>query len=395
LELVFAGGASTVFAVRIGPDNMPSTVWSVLDTGAPAATLFTLAAATPGTWANGTDTKVVISAPNAGPVTLTITHGREKEEFTGDDAGSLATAVNASSLLVTASTPAQADAAKRPADGAVAITTQGGPNSIPATSTTVGTGLAALERQPVNIVLVGGEAPATAQAPLLAHFEATENAGNERIGVLGASTAVQTTVISEAAGLRSPRLVFVAPGLVADDRARAGERNTAVTLPPAYMAALVAGKLASLAPHVSLTNKDLPIAGLQQEYTRAAQKSLLLNRVLLVKKDLGFRVVKGISTDDGAFRQISVRRIVDYAKAGVRIGSNPYIGRLNNSRIRAALKATLDGFLSSMILDEMLVAYTLDVRASRREEIEGKAIVTMTLQPTFSIDFVQVIMNLQ
>jgi hypothetical protein len=125
------------------------------------------------------------------------------------------------------------------------------------------------------------------------------------------------------------------------------------------------------------------------------QKSLLQARVLVVKKDLGFRVVKGISTDDGAFKQISVRRIVDYAKAGVRIGSNPYIGRLNNSRIRAALKATLDGFLSSMILDEMLVAYTLDVSANRRQEIDGQAIVTMTLQPTFSIDFVKVIMNLQ
>jgi len=395
LEQAFAAGASTVYAVRIGADDMPGTVWSVLDTGAPAATLFTLTAATPGTWANGTDTKVVIDAPAAGDVTLTITHGREKEVFTGADVGSLAAAVNASSLLVTASTPAAADAAKRPAGGAVAITTQGGPNSAPSTSTTVGSGLAALERQPVNIVLVAGEGPAIAQAPLLSHLENTENAGAERIGVLGASSAVQATVLNEAGALRNPRLVFVAPGLVADDRARAGERTTAVILPPAYMAAVIAGKLASLAPHVSLTNKDLPIADVQQDYTRAVQKSLLLARVLVVKKDLGFRVVKGITTDDGAFKQISVRRIVDYAKTGVRIGSNPYIGRLNNSRIRAALKATLDGFLSSMILDEMLVAYTLDVSATRRQEIDGQAIVTMTLQPTFSIDFVKVIMNLQ
>ena len=135
---------------------------------------------------------------------------------------------------------------------------------------------------------------------------------------------------------------------------------TTVTLPPPYAAAVVAGKLASLAPHVSLTNKDLPVAGLQVEYSRSQQKSLLGNRVLVLKKELGFRVLKGITSDDGAFRQISVRRIVDYAKAGVRIGSNPYIGRLNNSRVRAALKATLDGFLSSMILDEMLIGYTLD-----------------------------------
>jgi hypothetical protein len=35
------------------------------------------------------------------------------------------------------------------------------------------------------------------------------------------------------------------------------------------------------------------------------------------------------------------------------------------------------------------------VGATRRQEIDGQAIVTMTLQPTFSIDFVKVIMNLQ
>jgi hypothetical protein len=47
-----------------------------------------------------------------------------------------------------------------------------------------------------------------------------------------------------------------------------------------------------------------------------------------------------------------------------------------------------------MVVDEMLIAYTLDVNATRSEEINGIARVTMTLQPTFSIDFVKVIMNL-
>ena len=90
-----------------------------------------------------------------------------------------------------------------------------------------------------------------------------------------------------------------------------------------------------------------------------------------------------------------MRRIVDYAKAGVRIGANPYIGRLNNARVRAALKATLDGFLSQMVLDEMLIGYELDVTATRAQEIDGVAAVTMTLRPTFSIDFIRVTMNLQ
>jgi hypothetical protein len=48
-----------------------------------------------------------------------------------------------------------------------------------------------------------------------------------------------------------------------------------------------------------------------------------------------------------------------------------------------------------MVLDEMLTGYELDVTATRVEEINGIALVTMTLRPTFSIDFVKVIMNLE
>ena len=43
---------------------------------------------------------------------------------------------------------------------------------------------------------------------------------------------------------------------------------------------------------------------------------------------MGYRIVKGVTTDDGAFKQITTRRIVDYAKEGIRMGSMPYIGRL-------------------------------------------------------------------
>ena len=394
LQHAFAGGASTVYALRIGPDAMASGVWNVLDVAAAnPPTLFTLTAASPGTWSN--DIRITVAAPAAGPVVMTVTRDREKEVFNGDDVGALAAAVNEGSRMLVAGAVAPADSAKRPRDGVVAQVTQGGADGTPATATTIAAGLAVLEREPVNIVTVGGEGPATASAPLLAHLEATENAGAERIGVLGASGGVHTVVNGEAATLRNPRLIFVAPGIRADDPARAGERNTVVVLPPAYTAALIAGKLASLAPHVSLTNKDLPVAGLQQEYSRAQMKGLLGNRVLVIKKDLGFRVLKGITTDDAAFKQISVRRTVDFAKEGVRRGSNPYIGRLNNSRVRSALKATLDGFLAGMVLDEMLTGYTLAVSATRAQEINGQALVTMTLQPTFSIDFVKVIMNLQ
>jgi hypothetical protein len=48
-----------------------------------------------------------------------------------------------------------------------------------------------------------------------------------------------------------------------------------------------------------------------------------------------------------------------------------------------------------MVDDEMLTFYKLDVTATRDEEKRGIAKVTMTLQPTFSIDYIKVVMFLE
>jgi hypothetical protein len=184
--------------------------------------------------------------------------------------------------------------------------------------------------------------------------------------------------------------VLCAPGIRATDAAT----DAVVTLPPAYLAAAVAGTLSTLAVQVSLTNKALPVTP-DVRHSSALAQTLLQNRVLLVRQKFGAQIVKGITTAQKPFDQISIRRVVDFAKAGVRSGSDPYIGRLNNARVRAALKATLDGLLSQMVVDERLVSYQLDVLATRAQEIAGIATVVMTLRPTFSIDFIRVTMNLE
>lgn len=402
LEQAFAGGASTVYAVRVANvvGTLPSTTWNATaDVGGADTAVFSLTAKTPGTWGNSiqitvTTFKNAPADPADNRTRMQLALGRVKEEFTAATAAELAAAVTAGSTLVTAGTVAPADVARFV--NKVSAPTNVSSNGNPPTNTEFAAGLALLANQPVNIVVVAGANANDNAAPVLAHLEATENDGRERLAVLGASSDDPATIGgADATKVSSGRVLLVAPGIVADDAAKAGQANPQSRLPAAYTAALVAGRLASVAPHVSLTNKDLPVGDLTTEYTRAQQKALLGHRVLALKKELGIRVLKGISTDTGAFKQISVRRIVDYAKAGVRIGANPYIGRLNNSRVRAALQATLDGFLSGMVLDEMLTTYTLQVTATRQQEINGIALVTLTMQPTFSIDFVKVIMNLE
>jgi hypothetical protein len=247
-------------------------------------------------------------------------------------------------------------------------------------------GLDALAGQLVNIVVLAGQDATRAGSQLLGHLNATEAADLERIGVIGAKGSTVPEFLGQP--VSDGRLVVVAPGLGLDD---------GTVLPSAYTAAAVAGLISSLPVNASLTNKALTIPGLALSVNRGQQEQLIGRGVLCVVAKAGYRVVKGITSSGTGtpFAAIPTRRIVDYAKYGVRSASDPYIGRLNNDRVRAALKATLDGFLTRMVQDESLTGYVLDVSATRAQEIAGEVSVEMVLQPTFSIEYVRVVMNLK
>jgi hypothetical protein len=320
---------------------------------------------------------------------IEIVYKNLKETYTVVDAKDMVRDINSSSSLVRVDVAAGQEA-KVPNNPSVATLLAGGSNGEGASDSNYKAGLAFFDSKPVNIVVLAGRSVAQGAAGLLAHVETAENNGRDRIAVIGADGDGVATVSANADTVSDDRLILVAPGIRTDDIALGVE----VSLPAAYAAAAVAGLIASLAVHVSPTNKVLRVAGLTTDYSDGELKQLLGNRVMPLEKKAGYRIVKGITTDDGAFRQVSVRRIVDFAKAGTRIGSNPYIGKLNNTRVRGALKATLNGFLSDMVLNEALTEYTLDVTATREQEIVGVAVVIMYLKPTFSIDYIKVIMNL-
>jgi hypothetical protein len=140
------------------------------------------------------------------------------------------------------------------------------------------------------------------------------------------------------------------------------------------------------------------VTQLTERFSYGEISDLIQAGILVLEMRQGVRVVRGVSTEmaeNGPFRQITTRRITDFAKAGIRQASNPFIGRLNNERVRGALRGAIDGFLASMVQDEALIGYTLEVTATRQDEINGRAIVTAVIQPTFSIDFIAVTMVLE
>jgi hypothetical protein len=401
IQQVYAGGGSSIFAVRIaGGTPRPATLEIPATNNNVAFVLTALETVgedpVGGSWGNDVHVVVADGGSSASPrFRMTLTYRTQREVFEGSNVGEVRAALTSAttpSRLVRVSDPAANGAAANANLVPLPDTRLAGGTSVPLVNAThVTTGLAALEDQPANIVVVAGLGADVVTAPLLAHLTTTEAEGRERIAVVGATSSDADAVLTDAEGVADDRVILVAPGqLVAEPGVTA-----LVPLPPSSTAAVVAGRLAAIAPHISLTNQTLPIAALDQNYSTTVHRNLLLNRVMAVRRRFGHQIVRGISTDPGAFSQVSVRRTVDFAKAGVRLGSNPYIGKLNNARVRGALKATLDGFFSQMVLDEMLIGYGIEVSATRAQEIRGICTVIVTMQPTFSIDFIRVTMNLE
>lgn len=320
-------------------------------------------------------------------VTMTLEHGPIRERFTVPDGHILAQRINQSSRLVTARDAVLGTRLPTAINAHLGSgSNTPGNNGADANADAYATGLAAIANQVVNIVVLAGQDTASAGAVLLGHLNVTARTDYERIGVIGAAGNELADYLGHT--MASDRVVVVAPGIATPDGS---------TLPTAYTAAAVAGLISALPVQTSLTNKTLNVPGLALRFNRGQQEQLIRRNVLAVVSREGLRVLKGITTEgEGApFAAIPTRRIVDFAKYGVRSAANPYIGRLNNERVRSALRATLDSFLTRMVADEALTAYELEVSATRAQEIAGEVNVVMTLQPTFSIEFVRVTMLLQ
>jgi hypothetical protein len=246
-------------------------------------------------------------------------------------------------------------------------------------------------KESVQLLVAPELSTANALTVLGSLLENGENNGQDMMAVVGSDGNNAAAVAGQA--ITDDRIILCAPGYFVPNPA---DPNNDVALPGNFTAAPVAALISTLSPQSSPTNKVLPaLSRLSQRFSYGERVDLVQHRIFVLEQRNGVRAVRGLTTDDGGFRQVTTRRIVDFAKAGIRQVGNAFLGRLNNERVRAALKGAIDGFLTGMLVDEQLTDYNLEVTATRRDEIEGRAIVNALLQPTFSIDFVAVTLVLQ
>jgi phage tail sheath protein FI len=252
-----------------------------------------------------------------------------------------------------------------------------------------------LVKDDVNILIAPELKTADALAVLQPILENSENFGHDLLAVIGSDidpTATDALTKIKGQVPTNDRVIMVTPGFTAFD----STAGIDVSLPGTYTAAAVAGLLSTLSVQSSATNKSLPGVGqLAYRYSYSETENLVKGRLLVLEQRGGVKVVRALTSDDGAFKRITTRRIVDFTKAGVRGVSAPFIGKLNNQRVRAALQGAIGGFLTSMLVDEALVGFNLAVTATRDDEIAGRAMVNIILQPVFELEFIPITLTLE
>lgn len=398
LELAYAHAASTVLAVRVAKGTQAQASKNVASATGIAAKL---TAKPPGSFGNKITIKVEVPDPTKDAKVI-LKYRSIVREYTVADGNALVAQIKADAFAFV-----DAEVGDKPSEKPTALAEANfaaGEDGADVTDVDYKLGLEQLLNEDVHIIVAAGKDNAVIADALKAHVEtaSTDKIKRDRIAVVGSRAKLLTEDVSAFLtvlrnhNVASDRMIFVAPGIKTTDAAKAaaGATDPSVTLPGAYAAAAIAGMLSARDPHISLTNKTVSVAGLEAKFNSAQLELLVQARVLALEERRGLRIVKGITTDEGAFRQITTRRIVDFAKFGVRSAAEPYIGLLNNDRVRKALKGSINGFLAGMVDDEMLISYELDVTATRDDEIRGIAKVIMTLRPTFSIDFIKVVMFL-
>ncbi|MCA9941845.1 MAG: phage tail sheath subtilisin-like domain-containing protein [Ardenticatenaceae bacterium] len=411
LELAFANGAQRVYAARVAKKGTASAIYEL----AAGSGKLQLTAVAPGDGYNQATitTGPIITVDSVDTLDMGISVSNTSETWrsvpanvadfvkvingdhpdynyrakasTGGKSNLFTAADNGATGKVTAEQKIE------PPDGKP---TTAGTNGAEAGSSDYETGLNALAMKNVHIVVLAGQTAADVGDKLVTHVTnaSSDLMRRERIGVIGSDPS-NTVASLNALAQDDGRIVFVGPGLKVNDTAS----DTEVTLSGAYTAAAVAGRISSLDPHASPTNKTIVARNLEKDFNGTELEQLLLNRVMVLEDRNGaLRIVQGLtSSTNTAWRQVTTRRIVDFAKFGVRSASNPFIGKLNNERVRQALKGSINGFLADMVDREMLISYELEVTATREQEIRGIAQVTMVVRPTFSIDYIRVVMYLE
>lgn len=334
---------------------------------------------------------VTIVGASADNITVTVFRdGAQQEEFTRlttdpDSALHLPAVLLASSQIVQLRQANSLDGAAR-----LPAATTGPVPLVGGSSPNVGQYRAAIDRLAddprINLVLGSIEPSRTddfarqVHQALGAHAVAQTDEGSPRIAFGAVTRAEQASldrIRDHAAAVRNRRFVLVSP---------------------AGAAGAVAGLVARLNPEISPTFKPAPLFEIAApSYTGSELNRLLgpTHNVLVVQERSGRGVVvlRGLDTSGD---QISVTRVADAAIREVKAISENFIGQLNSTDARAALREQIVATFTRMERAGALVpstdgkdpAFLVDVYSTQLDFAQGIVRIDIAVRPVRAIDFV-------
>lgn len=409
LDLLFRDGAGVVKAVRItdGDDLKASKAFDG-DTGTEVGVL-TFSGKYQGTYGNNIGITITANAGTPANRDIEVSDGRILEIYNNSGTGyatnaAAAAAINAGSQLVTVAVKVGSETSNL-VDAITQTYLLGGDdgeNSLVSSDyTTVFDSILNTEDYDI-LVIPGGdslEASEAFHATFLGKMN-TRATTEDKFAIFVSGIAKDETITTALARTtRGMRFSLVAPNVLYTHRID----GTQIILNGSYLACSYAGGMASRLVHISPTHKILNVEGLnvlessgKAFYNNGEQEQLLSVGIVPITSISGsIEASRGVTRDSDTtsiFFEQNIVRIVDYVKTQAFDLLNGFIGDPNLERVRKIMAKEVDGLLEQDKLDEVINAY-LPTEVSLGSSPDT-VLVNMTIKPTFSINFINVVLSL-
>jgi hypothetical protein len=288
-------------------------------------------------------------------------------------------------------------------------------------SATIKTSLLALLTKAGRIMVIGGADETVLSGTYMTegvnHVLAASVAGSDResiyicgTGNYATEAALITAFEASPYPLSQARAAHVTPGIEYANPLAGKiygeltfeETEATEMLSGGYAAAFIAGLVSQFAPNQSILNKSINVLGLEYEFGRTAKMRAVNASFITLGKgfDGAPTVIKAITSDGklSAWYQLSNRLAADEIRYALRLASLPFIGRKNNARVRAVLQEKLDSVLNgytALGVEVINSNYSVEVTATRQQEINGVVVVTAIIQLVQYMEFIKITLVLE
>lgn len=404
-DILYANGATTVKVIRIVDGTDVAANVALAGNSGGESGVLTFSGLSTGTYGN--NILVTVTTQGTGRI-LTITDGANTEYYTNSSATNgyatnqaIANAINGISTLVNVAVKAGSettnlvDAVSNAAltsglDGASAITQSH-------YTTAFDTFLA---NEDWDILVCPGTDALNAldsfHTAILGKMTLRANT-NKKYGVFVSGVILNELLAGmQARTTAGSRLTLCAPSMVYTPR----YQTATVNLNGTWIACAVAGYMAGNNVQVSPTRKVVSIDPIvntstgKKYYTPSDIEQILQQRIMPISLiEGGTKVARGvtrIADTTSIYYEINIVRIIDYVMAQVQNILDPFLGESNLERVRNTMAKTVDGVLQQDIRDEVIVAYKpTEVTVGISPDTAN---VSMTIQPTFAVNFINVVL---